>query len=229
MGLLINPLRSLTLFVGKTTEIKTKHGQIWFAINDPQSSLFTTAATKHHASRIKTTIMIQTANNSIKGKNEPCFSIKSLPQTPVALTTVFVLMVPYGVATPTIFLPRPVFSTTKSSTEQFSITLPPFLLAALVKAVHNIAGSTTPSPGEYKAPIKDLGSNKGNTFWVSSGPGSKPVSASNCISILREFANNCISTSFGRRRHTKPAVCQVVPAVSLARSNRTALTPRLAK
>ena len=57
-------------------------------------------------------------------------------------------------------------------------------------------------------------------------PGSNPVSVSKFISTsLVPFSNN-VSVSLGRNLHTQPAVCHVVPDVSLALSNRTALIPR---
>lgn len=58
-------------------------------------------------------------------------------------------------------------------------------------------------------------------------PGSSPVSASRCIRTSRVSFNNTVSTSFGRNLQTQPAVCHVVPDVSIARSRSTALTPRL--
>jgi len=58
-------------------------------------------------------------------------------------------------------------------------------------------------------------------------PGSSPVSASRCIRTSRVSFNNTVSTSFGRNLQTQPAVCHVVPDVSIPRSRSTALTPRL--
>jgi len=78
--------------------------------------------------------------------------------------------VPCGVRTPrTSLSPRNVFPTINSSTEQFSNTRPPFAVAARVRAAHIMAGSTTPSPGEYNAFSKDFGSSNGNTSCVSCG------------------------------------------------------------
>ena len=61
-------------------------------------------------------------------------------------------------------------------------------------------------------------------------PGLTPVSSSNELTKLTICDKSWISTSLGRSRQTKPAVCQVVPAVSWSFSSKTVLvTPRLAK
>jgi hypothetical protein len=59
-------------------------------------------------------------------------------------------------------------------------------------------------------------------------PGSMPVSASRLINKSLVVPKSWISTSLGRSRQIKPAVCHVVPAVKRAFSSKTARTPRRA-
>ncbi len=61
-------------------------------------------------------------------------------------------------------------------------------------------------------------------------PGLTPVSPSIDLKTSLDLSMSCMSTSEGRRRHRRPAVCQVVPEVSLSLSRRTALvTPSLVR
>jgi hypothetical protein len=55
-----------------------------------------------------------------------------------------------------------------------------------------------------------------------------PVSASKLINKSLVVPKSWISTSLGRSRQIKPAVCHVVPAVKRAFSSKTARTPRRA-
>mmetsp|Transcript_23148 Transcript_23148/g.39172 ORF Transcript_23148/g.39172 Transcript_23148/m.39172 type:complete len:208 (+) Transcript_23148:2753-3376(+) len=62
---------------------------------------------------------------------------------------------------------------------------------------------------------------------ASTNPVDCPVSSSRDKASWRVCAISCMSMSLGRRRHTSPAECQVVPEVNWFCSSSTALTPFL--
>jgi len=76
-----------------------------------------------------------------------------------------------------------------------TITFPPPSMAAFLSAVQSSAGSTTPSPGEYRPPTITSGLIKGNNFCIS-------VGSTMCDSIPK------LTPMVARRRYSSIRACQ---------------------